>query len=345
MPWEELKEAMTKEFCPEHELERLEAKFWELKQDSGDNSTYSNRFRELSRIVPHLVTPEHRDIQKYIRGLPNIFRDAVVSRDPLTISEAMDLAASLTDSHVRDGTLSRKDSKPNPNKTETNSSTDAKAEPKPASNNNNHRNNHNNSNKHKAYAVNQPNNQPPPNQNQNAPNKKAYAGPYPLCVKCNHHHSAQSSCRLCTKCNHFGHLANTCRVPPNAQAAPHAQPIVPYTRACYKCGDPNHLRNTCHKLIHAHQAQTMTAPNYFTHAHQVQTHPSNVLQAPPINKGQPYLTQQYQAPHPQAQVYQAYSTQAPAMQVQPIQAIPSQSTLTAPIPMNATPHGAPSHIS
>ncbi|XP_076905048.1 uncharacterized protein LOC143560683 [Bidens hawaiensis] len=73
MPWEELKEAMKKEFCPEHELQRLEAEFWELKHIGGDNSAYSNRFHELSCIVPHLVTPETSDIQKYIRGLPIIF--------------------------------------------------------------------------------------------------------------------------------------------------------------------------------------------------------------------------------------------------------------------------------
>ncbi|XP_076898343.1 uncharacterized protein LOC143551883 [Bidens hawaiensis] len=57
MPWEELKEAMKKEFCPEHELKRLEAEFWDLKQIGGDNSTYSSRFRKPSRIVSHLVTP------------------------------------------------------------------------------------------------------------------------------------------------------------------------------------------------------------------------------------------------------------------------------------------------
>ncbi|XP_076958357.1 uncharacterized protein LOC143634062 [Bidens hawaiensis] len=82
MPWEELKEAMKKEFCPEHELQRLETEFWEIQQ---------------------------MGIRKYIRGLPMIFRDAVVIRDPHSIEEAIALAASLSDDHVRDGTLSRKD--------------------------------------------------------------------------------------------------------------------------------------------------------------------------------------------------------------------------------------------
>ncbi|XP_076960316.1 uncharacterized protein LOC143636667 [Bidens hawaiensis] len=81
MTWEELKDAMKREFCPEHELQKLETEFWELKQIGGDNSTYSNRFKELSLLVPHLVTPLARGIRKYIRGLPTIFRDVVVSRD------------------------------------------------------------------------------------------------------------------------------------------------------------------------------------------------------------------------------------------------------------------------
>ncbi|XP_076908532.1 uncharacterized protein LOC143565451 [Bidens hawaiensis] len=66
MSWEELKDAIKREFCPEHELQRLEMEFWELKQIGGDNSTYSNCFKELSLLVPHLVTPLARGIRKYI---------------------------------------------------------------------------------------------------------------------------------------------------------------------------------------------------------------------------------------------------------------------------------------
>ncbi|XP_076951423.1 putative serine carboxypeptidase-like 52 [Bidens hawaiensis] len=65
MPWDELKEAMKKEFFPEHELKQLEIEFWELKQNDGDNSTYSNCFKEFSLLVPNLVTPVSRVIRKY----------------------------------------------------------------------------------------------------------------------------------------------------------------------------------------------------------------------------------------------------------------------------------------
>ena len=62
MPWTELKELMSKVFCPKHELQKLEDEFWKLKQVSGDNSAYTTRFHELSRLVPHLVTPLDRAI-------------------------------------------------------------------------------------------------------------------------------------------------------------------------------------------------------------------------------------------------------------------------------------------
>ena len=70
LPWDELKSLMWKEFCPKHELQILEDEFWKLKQISGDNSTYTSRFHELSLLVPHLVTSPSRVIEKYIGGLP-----------------------------------------------------------------------------------------------------------------------------------------------------------------------------------------------------------------------------------------------------------------------------------
>lgn len=62
LTWAALKETMTREFCPRNEVKKLESEFWELKQEGGENLTYTTRFHELSLLVPHLVTPLPRAI-------------------------------------------------------------------------------------------------------------------------------------------------------------------------------------------------------------------------------------------------------------------------------------------
>ncbi|KAD6455004.1 hypothetical protein E3N88_09710 [Mikania micrantha] len=57
LPWADVKQLMTEEFCPRNEMKKLEEEFWNLTQDSGENLAYTNRFHELSLLVPHMVTP------------------------------------------------------------------------------------------------------------------------------------------------------------------------------------------------------------------------------------------------------------------------------------------------
>ncbi|KAI3688058.1 hypothetical protein L1987_81764 [Smallanthus sonchifolius] len=66
LPWNEVKRLMTEEFCPRNEMKKLEAEFWDLTQDSGESLAYTTRFHELSLLVPHMVTPLTRCIEKYI---------------------------------------------------------------------------------------------------------------------------------------------------------------------------------------------------------------------------------------------------------------------------------------
>ncbi|XP_076884594.1 uncharacterized protein LOC143533824 [Bidens hawaiensis] len=101
LPWEELKEIMTVEFCPPNELMNLELEFWNLKQEGGDNVAYTARFNELSILVPNLVTTFSRGIGKYFRGLPRKIQDSVQSSSPKTLRDAIVLAASLSGNHVK----------------------------------------------------------------------------------------------------------------------------------------------------------------------------------------------------------------------------------------------------
>jgi hypothetical protein len=66
MSWDDFKIAMTTEFCPRSEMKKLEDEFYHLKQDSGNNVPYNNRYHELSLLIPRMVTPVSLAIEKYI---------------------------------------------------------------------------------------------------------------------------------------------------------------------------------------------------------------------------------------------------------------------------------------
>ncbi|KAD3640275.1 hypothetical protein E3N88_29498 [Mikania micrantha] len=89
LTWTEVKNLMTTEFCPRSEMRKLETEFWELKQDSGENVIYNTPFHEYSLLVPHLVTPLERAIEKYI--------DTVYGSNHKTLEAAIRLSATLDD--------------------------------------------------------------------------------------------------------------------------------------------------------------------------------------------------------------------------------------------------------
>ncbi|KAI3819010.1 hypothetical protein L1987_12832 [Smallanthus sonchifolius] len=241
LSWDDLKKAMTDEFCPRNEMRKLEAEFWDLAQDSGDNLAYTTRFQELSLLVPHMITPLARGIEKYIGGLPMQIQDAVLGSNPPTLEAAIRLSATLSDNHVKAGTLTRKGSK----KVVSTLATVKDVKPEPS--------NRNKKRKGRNFAA----VTPAVPALQMAPlgqNPKPYLGPNPQCQTCKYHHPANLPCRLCSSCGRYGHVVTTCRTrPPVHQAAPANRPnypALPNGRACYECGDPNHFRDRCPKLHH-----------------------------------------------------------------------------------------------
>ncbi|MFS7890149.1 putative retrotransposon gag domain-containing protein [Helianthus anomalus] len=97
LSWNELKKLMKEEYCPPHELQNLEDEFWQLKQDKGDNASYTARFKQLSIICPSQVDTPKKAIAKYIRGLPECVGDFVEAAKPATIEETYQLAAEVND--------------------------------------------------------------------------------------------------------------------------------------------------------------------------------------------------------------------------------------------------------
>ncbi|GJV16414.1 putative reverse transcriptase domain-containing protein [Tanacetum coccineum] len=66
MTWNDFKALMKEEFSPEHELEKLELELWNHRMVGGNHAAYTDRFHELARLVPHMVTPESSRIKSIL---------------------------------------------------------------------------------------------------------------------------------------------------------------------------------------------------------------------------------------------------------------------------------------
>ncbi|GJW52152.1 putative reverse transcriptase domain-containing protein [Tanacetum coccineum] len=107
MAWNDFKALLTTEFCPSNEIEKLEGEFWNHSMVGADHAGYTDRFHELAKLVPHLVTPEVKRVTRYINGLPSQIRGMLRATQPATIQAAILTAGILTDEAVRSGTLAK----------------------------------------------------------------------------------------------------------------------------------------------------------------------------------------------------------------------------------------------
>nr|GEV37778.1 hypothetical protein [Tanacetum cinerariifolium] len=69
MSWNDSKFMMIEEFCPSHEMQKIESELWNHAMVGVGHAAYTDRFHELARLVLHLVTPESRKIKRYVYGL------------------------------------------------------------------------------------------------------------------------------------------------------------------------------------------------------------------------------------------------------------------------------------
>ncbi|GJV08861.1 putative reverse transcriptase domain-containing protein [Tanacetum coccineum] len=56
-----------KEFCPSHEMQKLESELWNHAMVGVGHVAYTDRFHELARLVPYLVTPESTMIESALK--------------------------------------------------------------------------------------------------------------------------------------------------------------------------------------------------------------------------------------------------------------------------------------
>ncbi|GJX11119.1 putative reverse transcriptase domain-containing protein, partial [Tanacetum coccineum] len=82
MPWIEMKQLMTAEFCLIEEVQRVEHDLWNLKVRESDVVAYTQRFKELALMCPRKVEPERVKVYAYIRGLTDNIKGEVTSSKP-----------------------------------------------------------------------------------------------------------------------------------------------------------------------------------------------------------------------------------------------------------------------
>ncbi|GKD11934.1 hypothetical protein Tco_1196341 [Tanacetum coccineum] len=91
--------------CPSHEMQKFESELWNHDMARAGHVAYTDRFHVLSRLVPHLVTPESRMIKRYVYGLAPQIYGMVVATEPKTIQKAVQISGALIDEAVRNGSI------------------------------------------------------------------------------------------------------------------------------------------------------------------------------------------------------------------------------------------------
>ncbi|GJR14883.1 reverse transcriptase domain-containing protein [Tanacetum coccineum] len=200
-------------FCPSHEMQKLESKLWNHAIVGTDHAAYTDRFHELARLVPHLVTPKSRMIERYVYGLAPQIHGMVAAIEPKTIQKAVQISGALTDKAVRNGSIKKVEKRGNV------------GEP---SRDRSGRDDNKRTRTVNAFSttVN--------------PVGRENMGTWPKCTNCNSYYAPGGPCRTCFNCNRLGHLAKDCRgVPRNVNPVNARNPTV---RACYECGSTDHGR-------------------------------------------------------------------------------------------------------
>ncbi|KAI3799955.1 hypothetical protein L1987_35261 [Smallanthus sonchifolius] len=230
LSWEDLKAMMIEEYCPRNELQKIESEMWNLQMIRDDVAGYTDRFNELAILVPHMVTPEYKKVERYLWGLAPQIRGLVTSSNPMDAKSAITLAFKLRDNAVRDGLFEKKETE------EGRSGEKRKWFGKPINQNKNQI--YKRPETMKAFVA-------------NTVGQNVYLGTLPRCDKCGYHHSEK--CIQCGKCKKYGHLAHNCRSNTNPnkinQVAGKVNPGTErMNQGCFECGDPKHFRKDCPRL-------------------------------------------------------------------------------------------------
>ncbi|GJT88148.1 putative reverse transcriptase domain-containing protein [Tanacetum coccineum] len=223
MSWEDFKTLTREEFYPSNEMQKLETELWNHAMIEASHAAYTDRFYELARLVPHLVTPKGKKIERYVYGLALQIRGMVAATDPKTIQKAVQLADTLTDEALRNGSI-KKNPKKRGNGREPSKDMNGREDNKRTRTGN-------------AFAL------------TTNPVKGGYTGTIPKCTACGCHHSPETPCRSCFNCNRPRHFARDCLLVPRNVNPINARNPVDTT--CFECGSIDHIKLACPRINHA----------------------------------------------------------------------------------------------
>ncbi|GJY28426.1 putative reverse transcriptase domain-containing protein [Tanacetum coccineum] len=220
--WNDFKFMMIEEFCPSHEMQKLETELWNHAMVGAGHAAYTDRFHELARLVPHLVTPGSRKIERYVYGLALQICEMVEATEPKTIQKAVQISSALTDEAVRNESIKKVEKRVNmgePSK-DKNGRDDNK----------------------RTRTVNTFDSTANPVGRENM-------GTWPKCTTCNSYHAPGGPCHTCFNYNRSGHLAKDCSgMPRNVNPVNARNPTI---KACYECGSTDHVKSVCPRLNRA----------------------------------------------------------------------------------------------
>ncbi|GJT09238.1 putative reverse transcriptase domain-containing protein [Tanacetum coccineum] len=213
MLWNDFKFRMIQEFYPSYEMQKLESELWNYAMVGVGHVVYTDRFHELARLVPHLVTLESRMIERYVYGLAPQIRGMVAATEPKTMQKAVQISGALTNEAVRNGSIKKVEKRGN------------MGEP---SKDKNGRDDNKRARTGNAFAT------------TINPIGRENTGTWPKCTICNSYHAPGGPCRICFNYNRMGHLARDCKsMPRNVNPLSSRNLNV---RACYEWCSIDHGR-------------------------------------------------------------------------------------------------------
>ncbi|GJZ41463.1 putative reverse transcriptase domain-containing protein [Tanacetum coccineum] len=230
--WNDFKFKMIEDFCPSHEMQKLENELWNYAMVGAGHAAYTDRFHELARLVPHLVTQEGRMIERYMYGLAPQICGMVAATDPKTIQKAVQIFGALTNEAIRNGSIKKVEKRGNGR------------EPSKDKNGRDDNKMTRTGNDFVTTAN---------------PIGRENTGTWPKCTTYNSYHTPGGPCRTCFNCNHPGHLAKDCKGVPRNVNLVNARNLTITT--CYKSGSTDYVRPACPRFNRA-QGLEEKPPNH-----------------------------------------------------------------------------------
>nr|GEX76928.1 reverse transcriptase domain-containing protein [Tanacetum cinerariifolium] len=107
MASEDFKTLMKEELYPSNEMQKLETGLWNHVVIGAGHAAYTDRFVELARLVSYLVTLENKKTERCVYGLASQIQGMMAATKTKTIQKAVQIAGSLTDEAIRNGSLKK----------------------------------------------------------------------------------------------------------------------------------------------------------------------------------------------------------------------------------------------